>query len=60
MHNTNIDRDLAVIKQELAEAVRLLRIIAENEHRIRCVVEKDPAAKPPTKRRGRANDPKSA
>ena len=30
MHNTNTDRDLAVIKQELAEAVRLLRLIAEN------------------------------
>ena len=30
MHNTNTERDLALIRQDLAEAVRLLRIIAEN------------------------------
>jgi len=30
MHNTNTERDLALIRQELAEAVRLLRLIAEN------------------------------
>jgi len=49
MHNTNTERDLALIRQELTEAVRLLTIIAENSHRVRCVAEKHPAAKPRTR-----------
>ena len=31
MHNTNTERDLALIRQDLAEAVRLLRLILESK-----------------------------
>jgi len=41
MHNTNTERDLALIRQDLTEVVRLLRLILESK-----------ANEPVVKRRG--------